>query len=52
MVKRVAQCKIHHRDLICPSCVGARGGQTAKNKTTHAQRKAWGKTGGRKPNPK
>jgi GAF domain len=46
-VHRIAYCSIHKdTELICPRCIGSRGGKTTTKK--HRRKLAsWGKTGGR-----
>lgn len=40
------KCTIHDRELICPSCVGAKGGKRTARKHAGKQ-EGWGKQGGR-----
>jgi hypothetical protein len=46
-VHRTAHCPIHKdTELICPRCIGSRGGKTTTKK--HRRKlSGWGKSGGR-----
>jgi len=39
-------CKIHHRPLVCPACMGGKG-LRARKRVSQQQRREWGKMGGR-----
>jgi hypothetical protein len=46
-VHRIARCPVHKEtELICPRCIGSRGGKTTAKKH-RKQLSRWGKSGGR-----
>jgi hypothetical protein len=52
-MKRKPHCKKHpEQSLICPKCVGRKGGAKSLASITPEQFKAWGKLGGRPRKPK
>lgn len=47
-MKRHYHCKKHpEQELICPRCVGSKGGKTTGRTHSHRKLSTWGKMGGR-----